>query len=58
MIYKDLEEAERLGKTLIAVPIKSWKYCQKIRIDYPKLKQEIKELKRTLSNSGSKRRET
>ena len=44
MIYQDLEHAEQLGKTLIALPIKDWKYCEKIRIEYPKLKEQIRRL--------------
>ncbi len=42
MIYQDLEHAEQLGKKLIAVPIADWKYCQKIRVEYHKLKQELR----------------
>ena len=41
MIYKDLEHAEELGKTIIAVPIKDWKYCQKIREEYFQLKRQM-----------------
>ena len=48
-LYKDFVDAEKLGKTLIAVPIADWKYCVKIRSEYPKLKQEIKQLKSKLA---------
>jgi len=48
MIYQDLENAERLGKTLIAVPIQSWKYCEKIRVEHPILKKTIEKLKSKL----------
>ncbi len=41
-IYIDLKHAEQLGKTLIAVPIKNWKYCEKLRIENPKLKMKLK----------------
>ncbi len=41
-VYVDLEHAEQLGKKLIAVPIKAWKYCEKLRIENPKLKMKLK----------------